>query len=370
MALIFPRIAQNFIKNGYYPTDQCTLDRIASHLDCPGGDVRIIDPCCGEGSALLAMQEHLQACGAKTDSYGVDIDEERAWHAKSVLDHVAHADVHEVRISDRSFGLLFLNPPYGDLLADQASTGDQRQGRLRHEKVFCRRTFNLLQPAGVLVLIVPFYVLDEELSSFIARHFERVTVHLAPEQQFKQCVVMGVKRRPGTPDVATVRRLMAFGRGEGHLELPEIVAQDGQVYEVPQARPAEEFSFTVLRLDARQLQAELDRGLGRQGLWPRFDLLMKIRIGNARPPLRAMTDWHLALALAAGQLSGIVSSAEGRRLLVKGRTHKVKDTQVMCEANDDGSISETRTLVDRFVTVIRGIDLTPGPGLGQIVTIQ
>ena len=28
MALIFPRIAQNFIKNGYFPTDAVSLSRI------------------------------------------------------------------------------------------------------------------------------------------------------------------------------------------------------------------------------------------------------------------------------------------------------------------------------------------------------
>jgi tRNA1(Val) A37 N6-methylase TrmN6 len=368
MALIFPRIAQNFIKNGYFPTDAETLARIAAALDAPPATVRAIDPCCGEGSALLSIAEHLQSCGAAVNTFGVELDEERAWHAKTVLGTVAHADVHEVRIADRSFGLLFLNPPYGDLVADAVGTGDRRQGRLRHEKIFCKRTFNLLQPGGILVLIVPFYVLDDELSTFIARHFEGVTVHMAHEQQFKQCVVLGRKRRPATPEARTVKRLLAFAAGEDQAELPQ--QWPTVPYEVPSTRPTEDFTFTVVRLDARQLDAELQGGLARHSLWPRFDLQMKPRLGDVRPPLRAMTDWHLALALAAGQLSGVVSSAAGRRLLVKGRTHKVKDTQVLTEIADDGSSTETRVLVDRFVTVIRGIDLTAGPTLGQILTIQ
>jgi tRNA1(Val) A37 N6-methylase TrmN6 len=368
MALIFPRIAQNFIKNGYFPTDTETLACIAAALDAPPGPVRVIDPCCGEGAALLSIADHLLSCGAAVNTFGVELDEERAWHAKTVLATVAHADVHEVRITDRSFGLLFLNPPYGDLVADAADTGDRRQGRLRHEKIFCKRTFNLLQPGGILVLIVPFYVLDDELSSFIARHFEDVTVHMAPEQQFKQCVVLGRKRRPAAPDARIVKRLLAFAAGDDQLELPR--RWPTAPYEVPAARPADDFTFTIVRLDARQLYAELQAGLARHSLWPRFDLQMKPRLGDMRPPLRAMTDWHLALALAAGQLSGVVTSSAGRRLLVKGRTHKVKDTQVLTETGDDGSVTETRVLVDRFVTVIRGVDLTPGPTLGQVVTIQ
>ena len=82
-----------------------------------------------------------------------------------------------------------------------------------------------------------------------------------------------------------------------------------------------------------------------------------------------MTDWHLALALAAGQISGVVRGRDGRRLLIKGRTHKAKSTEVIHESSTDGAVSETRILTDKFVTVIRAIDLTTGPQLGQIVTI-
>lgn len=366
MALIFPRIAKNFIKNGYFPTDVPTLDRICSALDIGGSTVRVIDPCCGEGAALLHVCEHLQSCGAEVSSFGVDVDEERAWHAKTVLGTVAHADVHDVRITDRSMGLLFLNPPYGDLIGDKADTGDRKQGRERHEKVFCRRTFSLLQPGGVLVLIVPFYVLDAELATLIARHFDRVEVFMSPEQQFKQCVLFGVKRRPAHPDASLVKRLQAFAAGEDQVELPPHWA--GDPYVVPAVR-AEDFHFTVVRLDARQLQHELDQGLSRATLWPRFQMQLRRHATTAKPPLRAMTDWHLALALAAGQISGIVTSATGQRLLIKGRTHKQKSQQIMRESASDGSVSETRVLTDKFVTVIRGIDLTPGPNLGSIVTV-
>ena len=369
MALIFPRIANNFIRNGYFPTDQLTLDRIALVIDAPPEPLRITDPCCGEGAALAEMTRHLRSCGASPVSFGIEIDEERAWHAKTVLDTVAHADVHEVRVTDRSFGLLFLNPPYGDLIADQAGTGDRKQARLRHEKVFCKRTFNLLQLGGVLVLIVPFYVLDQELAGFIARHFDRVRVYLAPEQQFKQCVIFGIKRKPATPAAAVVSMLLAFAQGAvDRSTLPEVWPHER--YEVPAIRPADDFAFAVVRLDVRQIEEVLDKGMRRSTLWPRFELLMQPRLDDARPPLRAMTDWHLALALAAGQLSGIVTSADGRRLLVKGRTHKVKHASVTREVAADGEVTETRTLTDRFVTTIRGLDLTPGPGLGNIVTIQ
>lgn len=370
MALIFPRIARNFIKNGYFPTDEPTLAAIASALDIDAvgaTQLRILDPCCGEGAALLYLQNHLQSCGAQVQSLGIDVDEERAWHAKTVLSTVAHADVHDVRVSDRSMGLLFLNPPYGDLVGDKANTGDRSQGRERHEKVFCRRTFNLLQVGGILVLVIPFYTLDAELSTLIARHFNRIEVFISREQAFKQCVLFGVKRRPSHPDPAVAARLQAFGQGQEQRELPQ--HWSGEPYIVPTPKSGDDFHFSVLRLDARQLAGELDAGLRKASLWPRFDQLMRRAASEAKPPLRAMTDWHLALALAAGQISGIVKSDAGRQLLIKGRTHKSKDSQVLHETQADGSVSETRIMTDKFVTVIRAIDLTPGPDLGQVVTI-
>lgn len=48
MALIFPRLARNFAKNGYYPTDEPTLERALNALAPAAGQVAIIDPCAGK----------------------------------------------------------------------------------------------------------------------------------------------------------------------------------------------------------------------------------------------------------------------------------------------------------------------------------
>jgi len=54
MALMFSRLAHNFIKNGYFPTDAVTLERILAAIEPDGETLRIHDPCCGEGTALAA----------------------------------------------------------------------------------------------------------------------------------------------------------------------------------------------------------------------------------------------------------------------------------------------------------------------------
>ncbi len=365
MALIFPRLARNFIKNGYFPTDQATLERIVAALDVAGNELRILDPCCGEGAALHQVREALAECGAAVQTFGVEFDAERAWHAKTILDLAIHADIQDVVVAPRSMGLLFLNPPYGDAVADRAQTGDKGPDRL--EKIFFRRTFQSLAFGGVLVLIVPYYVLDAEFAGLLARNFDRIRFHMAPEQQFKQCAVFGVRRRSDRPEPRTVSALIAAGKGEALDQvLPE--CWTAEPYAVPQIAGGEGH-FHAVRIDAAQLAAEVAR-LHPHTLWPQFRTHFGGTKGAHRPPLTEMGRWHLALALAAGQAHGIVSSGSGRTLLIKGDTYKDKVRSVELAESPDGSVSETVILTDRFVPVIRGIDFTPGPAFGSVVTIQ
>ncbi len=365
MALMFSRLARNFIKNGYFPTDDMTLERIFSALDIAAGRIRIFDPCCGEGVALAEAKHHLAECGAAVTALGVEFDPERAWHAKGLLDTVAHADVNDVFVTARSIGLLFLNPPYGAVVSDKAGTGDDAK-RERLEKIFYRKTVPWLQFGGVMVLIIPHYVLDAEFAAMIARHFERVTIHMAPEQQFKQCVIMGVKRRADSPDLAIAKALEAAGQGELPPVLPE--GWCGEPYLVPAMTAEDAFAFTSMRIDGAQLEAEVRR-LAAHTLWPQFGAMYGRITLPARRPLRDLSKWHLALALAAGQISGVVRSGS-RTLLIKGDTFKEKSRAVDQEFKADGSIVETIRMTDTFVPVIRGLDFTPGSGFGQVVTIR
>lgn len=367
MALMFSRLAHNFIKNGYFPTDEKTLAGVLAAIAPAAQAARIHDPCAGEGTALADIKHHLQTEGAQVQALGIEFDGERAAHAKRLVDVAIHSDNADVILTRRSCGLLFLNPPYGDSVADQAGTGDAgRKERL--EFIFLKRAYDSLQIGGLLVLIVPFYVLDESMATFLARHFTQVDAYLAPEPRFKQCVIFGVRRRAGHPTLPVVEQLLQMGEGAlAERILP--AAWPRPRYEVPAAPVQDDFRFHALRIDAPQLQGELER-LRTQTLWPQFSQVFVQVTRPPRPPLRALSRWHLALALAAGQITGAVRSNDGRQLYIKGDTYKDKVRSVETSVNDDGDISETVTLTDRFVPIIRGIDLTPGPGLGAIVTIR
>ena len=84
-----------------------------------------------------------------------------------------------------------------------------------------------------------------------------------------------------------------------------------------------------------------------------------------------MTPWHLALALAAGQIVGQIQSTSGRTFLIKGeQTFKRKDRSVTSDVDANGDVCRTVVMVDKFVPVINAIEFTPDHRLGQIVRIQ
>jgi hypothetical protein len=377
MALMFQRLARNFAKNGYFPTDDLTMGRILNALDVGPYNVNLFDPCCGEGAALAeikhAFESELLELGDQTRpvgqvcAYGVEYDKERAWNAKKWLDLVAHSDIHDMAIKARSMGLLFLNPPYGDLVTDQAGLADSKGMRKRLEKEFFKLCHPWLAFDGVLVLIVPYYVVDEEFASMIARGYRDVQVFMAPEQRFKQCVIFGIKRKSERIDAQTQAILMQLAGETRVPELPEY--WNGSRYLVPPAKETPHFVAT--RISADELSLEIDRLGAKSTLWADFQVKFSAQTLKHRPPLRNLSRWHLALALAAGQVAGIVKSADGRILLVKGDTYKDKTvTTTFEEVDDKGTLREVRTSTDKFVPTIRAIDLTPGGLYGHLVTIQ
>jgi len=369
MALMFPRLARNFIKNGYFPTDEPTLERALSALLPAPGRLSILDPCAGEG---VAIAEAAHALGREhVVAYAVEYDAERARHARQLVDHCLKSDLMDTLISRLSFGLLWLNPPYGDLAKDvNGNIGYQGHGRARLEKLFYQRSLPLLQYGGVLVFIVPAYVLDAELVGWLTRHFADLRVYRAVQTQFKQVVIFGrrVRQREPLSESATATRGLLLQIGQGDVEAEELPVQWPFLpYTVP-ASSTEPEHFYRITMEHEQFAEEVSR---LQGLWPSLDSLLGASQQSMRPPARALSHWHLALALAAGAISGVVTSKSGRTLVVKGDTHKEKTLQTQYAERDDGSVAETRILTDTFVPVIRAWDMTPGSATqGQVLTIR
>lgn len=376
MALIFSRLARNFVKAGYFPTDEVTLERIGRMLALPSvGHVRMLDPCCGEGIALadvrqLLSDERPSDSTSTVEAFGIELDAERAWHAKQLIDRVLHTDVHDAVVKARSMGLLFLNPPYGYGVSDKAGQRElhaDAEKAERLERTFLRKTVPYLAYGGVLVYIVPHYALDEEIRAYLVRNFENLRVFMAPEQQFKQCVIIGTRIKPVyVPKGAQQLLIDAQASQEGAPVLPDVWVHEP--YVIPAVQGEQEVDFHAVRIDEAQLKDELAK-YRHMTLWDGLQGHFAQTRGACRPPLRDLTPWHLALALAAGQVVGKIQSDAGRTFLIKGDTFKRKERQVSVDVDDKGNASQTTVMLDRFVPVINAIELTPDQRLGQIVKI-
>jgi hypothetical protein len=243
--------------------------------------------------------------------------------------------------------------------------GYQGQGRARLEKLFYQRALPLLQYGGVLVFIVPSYVLDAELVGWLTRHFADLRIYRAVETQFKQVVIFGrrVRQRDQASDSVKAVRGLLLQIGQGDAEAEELPLEWPFLPYIVPASPAEPEHFYRVTMEPEQFADEVGR---LQGLWPALDTHLGAAQQSLRPPARALSHWHLALALAAGAISGVVKSKSGRVLVVKGDTHKEKTLQTEYTERDDGSVAETRILTDKFVPVIRAWDMTPGlPDVGR-----
>lgn len=370
MALIFQRLARNFIKNGYFPTDADSISRILAMLEINSGAMRLFDPCCGEGIALAECAHFCREAGATVFSSGIEFNAERSANAKTLLDHVVHADFNDCTVSSVQFNVLWLNPPYGDRITDQVVLDQDQRGRDRWEKYFLNRSLPILSFGGLLIYIIPYYVIDRHLAKQLSRCLDSISVYRLPEDQFKQIVVMGYRRRvegQGNPDLINMLLDVANDR-DAAPELPEV---PDRFYKVSTLTPDQQKRPVEIRSNVATRELVADVICKHACLWHDFANHFNQRITVKRRPARNLSDWHLALMLAAGQVSGVVGSPSGRQLLVKGGTHKEKDVAVEFSEDDDGNLEEKRIATDRFVPIIKAIDVTRNSAdFGNIFTIR
>ena len=182
-------------------------------------------------------------------------------------------------------------------------------------------------------------------------------------------VVIGIRKRTDTTS-QTYRTALAaleqFSRLDDKPVLPTI--WDADPYRVP-ASESHELRFNYTRMEPVQLAEEIAHY---PCLWGQWALHLGQTSLVHRRPLMPLSDWHLALVLAAGQVSGVVHSNDGTRTyVVKGDTFKHKKESIQYEDVGDDGIREVRTCLDVFVPVIKALDFSQdSPTFGQVLTIK
>lgn len=302
-------------KAGYYPTPPSVVERVAALIrparSTARQAVRLLDPCCGTGVALRQLAD---AVGGET--YGIEIEAQRAEEAGNALDHVLHASAFAVRLAHEAFSCLWLNPPYDH---------DDESKRLEH--AFLTALTRALCPGGLLVFIVPQRRLAVS-ARYLAGHYTRFACYRFPDLEyadFRQVALLAVKRDGPVGGDGQKQQLEAWAE----KPLPELPPPGSvePVYDLP-ALPTGPVLFASHFFDPETAAREARE----HGLWANPALVERLWPVEERPvrPLMPLRRGHLAVLIAAGFLNNILlegdpstgSGQAGRRMLVKGRTYK------------------------------------------------
>ena len=303
----------NSIRLGYYPTDPAHVAYLKRALRFPEGKtVNLLDPCCGEGNALRQL-----GGGQNAVTYGAELDDSRAEAALEQLDHVAMGSYYYARISRSAFHLLFLNPPYLQLY-----------GGARSEKRFLGESYDHLMMGGVLIYIIPYYRLTEDVCRFLAAHFDRLMAYRFCEEEFRkfrQIAVLGVRKpRAENPRMARLLELASLSPDK----LPTLDRIPPDSYLLPDAEKTVSL-FQGARVNVRELAEQMRR---MDSMLPKQSTLDG---QEKRPPL-PLTIGQIGLVGGSGLINGLIECDTPH--VIKGRV--IKSTQRRTGDsfdNEDGS---------------------------------
>jgi tRNA1(Val) A37 N6-methylase TrmN6 len=315
-------------KGGFYPTPPEVIERVAQLFVLGQEKIFLLDPCCGNGQALSLLKKRLEARGAVTYGYGIELSSDRAKQARELLDKVLSGSVFSTIIQPHnSFDVVFLNPPY-----------DNGGNKERLELRFLKKARKWLADDGILILIIPLYVLaNKSLASYLAMHFSCLTVLKFPKKlysQFKQVVVLGRKRRNYDYEW-TMDRLIQIGKGR-QFDTPGAYGISFPFWQT--LDNLEEFKIDLyyyLKIESCACGPELFISADvkpedilnwteeKSPLLEKFKKRIELLEDTSFTPLMTLRRGHLVQLLVSGALNGKFKGRKGE-ILLKGTMLKVR----------------------------------------------
>jgi tRNA1(Val) A37 N6-methylase TrmN6 len=148
------------LKLGYYPLPTEEARNIHSLL-AASSSYSAIDPCAGDGTALLKITSDTSAHLA-----AVEIDSDRAAGCIQRGIATVHGSVFQCKVQADSSSLLYLNPPYDTELGPHSNR--------RMESVFLEHCYRWLRTDGVLVFVIPVATLTHVRDYWLANSIASV----------------------------------------------------------------------------------------------------------------------------------------------------------------------------------------------------
>lgn len=328
---------------GYYPTSKEVAELITTYI-APSKTVgRIYDPCMGQGEFLQILGKQLNL-----ETFGVELSEKRYEIAKEIIANSVCAPAQNVTVTDRSMSLLALNPPY-----DENHTENMR----RVETDFLRITTSKLMQDGILVYIVPDYILEQpEIYKHLLGYYEDIRIYRYIESKYRQIVLFGKKRaaykRPENEDIAPWFDIAV------RKEYPDLSEQTEPFYVLPVSASVTKFNFYSNDYDPVSLcNASVDGTFANTFGW-RNIIDPTLRQKDLENPAMPLKKGHLAMILASGMMGTIsIKNKEGRPMVVKGKVVKTYRETADEETNTtkvrDVFIATVSVIQEKEISIIR-----------------
>lgn len=298
-------------KAGYHASPDPVATALGRFVSPPSHRaLRVLDPCCANGAALLRFLEGMGDPPAET--FGIELHAGRAEAARQALDHVVRGDARHARLANDAFQVLYLNPPYQD-------SGDEQR---RQEHVFLTQFTRALQPGGLLIFLVPQRRLAVS-AQYLANHYRDLRCWRFPDdswQPFHQVAVLAARKPRTERDDAERDRVRGWAEADpADLEPLPLSGPPEPLYR-PSAGRTGEVLFASGELDPLAA-AEAAR---RRGAWAQPAVATQLWPEDEAPvrPLMPLRKGHLAQLVAAGFLNNILLRDGDLAVLVKGRTEK------------------------------------------------
>ena len=315
------------VAQGYFPTQPRMVAAIANLLDPPRhGTVTVLDAGCGCGDAISDLRAAWMDRATpelEVKLYGIESDRQRCAEAQERLalsgGEAVCASIEDCTV-DRGASLLWFNPPYDRI----RGAGRTEVALFAKVKDWCRRD-------GILVLIVPDYVLADPqsgLAAAVERSYHVLELYRYPEPEyhiFKQCVLIAQRREK----MLSGNRIALPEWADQPERWPVLPDHAGSIATLGTGEPPNILRTTLSNESIVEAlsRSPLRNSLLREALAPAAAI---------EPPLLPLKAGHLALALAGGLCDGIVEK-DGVQFLVKGTlSRKTCHTKTAEKRDADG----------------------------------
>ena len=348
----FSRALANDAKLGAYYTDLAHCESLSTFFEF-GKETLVLEPAIGNAAAVKTVLHKEEDDGRYI--FGVELNRdtyEECLRDDPLLEAVIQGDcIHDTRISNKVFTFVFSNPPYGDL--------EEASGKKRLEVAFLERIFTLHKKGGILVYVIPEYVLKDEkfIKQLIGRYEPIHTFRFRqPEyDKFKQVVFIGRARASygWMPEwVETYKASI-----EELPELPE--SWDGEKITVPEGKRENVKMFTTLTFHPEDMLKYLEHNEPGKQFLADITRMECFSTTSAQPPVKLKQN-HVYLMAVSGEGQGALGNEEeGTYHLQRGVAERVtKSSTIQKEGGDLRLLQSTSTAISEKIIQQDGTILT------------